>query len=181
MHHMGERTRRALAASLKDALDLAGRYALFARLAGEAGLGPVEEELAACARQVLTHAAIWLRRLRGGEAPSAAEMLEEALRSERALWSDALCARERDARKEGQDEVADLLQRIKAISRAREERLQALYEEVRAGELYDRREPVVWVCLRCGWEHLSSRAPEFCPLCGCGREGIRQRHGQDRV
>lgn len=41
MHHLGERTRQALRASLEEALALAGKYALWARLAGEAGLAPV--------------------------------------------------------------------------------------------------------------------------------------------
>ena len=39
MHHLGERTRQALRASWEEALVLAGKYALWARLAGEAGLG----------------------------------------------------------------------------------------------------------------------------------------------
>lgn len=172
MHHLGERTRQALRASWEEALVLAGKYALWARLAGEAGLTPVQEEFHACARQTLTHAEVWLRCLAEGKALAAADALEQALRAERALWSDALRARARAARGEGHADIADLLERAGEVSCAREERLRALYDEVRAGEVYDRREQAVWVCSHCGWAHLSARAPEVCPLCGHGRDGF---------
>ncbi len=174
MHHLRERTRQALRASWEEALVLAGKYALWARLAGEAGLAPVQEEFRACARQTLTHAEVWLRCLAEGKAPVASDALEQALRAERALWSDALRARARAARGEGHADIADLLERAGEVSGAREERLQALYDEVRAGEVYDRRERAMWVCAHCGWAHLSARAPEVCPLCGHGRDGFRR-------
>lgn len=161
MHHLGERTRQALRASWEEALALAGKYALWARLAGEAGLAPVQEEFRACARQTLTHAEVWLRCLAEGKAPAAADALEQALR-----------ARARAARGEGHADIADLLERAGEVSCAREARLQMLYDEVRAGEVYDRRERAVWVCAHCGWAHLSARAPEVCPLCGHGRDGF---------
>ena len=100
--------------------------------------------------------------------------LEHALRAARALWSDALRARARAARGEGHADIADLLERAGEVACAREERLRALYDEVRAGEVYDRRERAMWVCAHCGWAHLSARAPEVCPLCGHGRDGFRR-------
>ena len=59
MHHLGERTRQALRASWEEALVLAGKYALWARLAGEAGLAPVQEEFRACARQTASFSKKW--------------------------------------------------------------------------------------------------------------------------
>ena len=174
MHHLGERTRQALRASWEEALVLAGKYALWARLAGEAGLAPVQEEFRRL-RAADAHAReVWLRCLAEGKAPAAAMRSSRPCAQSGALWSDALRARARAARGEGHADIADLLERAGEVSCAREERLRALYDEVRAGEVYDRRERAMWVCAHCGWAHLSARAPEVCPLCGHGRDGFRR-------
>lgn len=171
MQHLGEGTRRALREALQGAKARIALYALCAELTE----GMVREEFAACARQETALAGLWLRLLRAHGAPEAADCLEEAVRAERRQWAEALPEQIRLLRGEGQEALVDRLEKARQVSRAREERLQSLLRAARQGELYDRREPALWTCARCGWAHLSARAPAACPLCGAARSAFRPK------
>ena len=32
--------------------------------------------------------------------------------------------------------------------------------------VFDKKKPVMWICLKCGHQHFGETAPEVCPVCG---------------
>ncbi|HMK46994.1 MAG TPA: rubrerythrin family protein, partial [Methanocella sp.] len=62
----------------------------------------------------------------------------------------------------------DVAKRIKAITMAEkhhEERYAKLLKEVEAGTIFKKKEPVYWMCRKCGYMHYGTEAPEKCPSC----------------
>jgi rubrerythrin len=63
---------------------------------------------------------------------------------------------------------ADIARRIRAIAVAEkhhEDRYNKLIKEVEAATLFQKKEPVYWVCRKCGYLHHGMAAPEKCPSC----------------
>lgn len=62
----------------------------------------------------------------------------------------------------------DVARRIKAIATAEkhhEERYRKLIREIEAGTLFAKKEPVTWVCRKCGFVHTGTTPPNKCPSC----------------
>lgn len=172
------RTHANLEAALEEKLLSCARYQLWARLAHAEALGEIGEALERAARHELEHARIFLRQLHAGEPPGTARNLEEAIRAERARWSDSLRAGARTARAEGYVELAQQMDEMGDIARQNEETFTLLLRDLAKGELLEQPARAHWVCTGCGAARYAVSAPARCPLCGRGREAFRLRDGR---
>jgi rubrerythrin len=72
----------------------------------------------------------------------------------------------RIAREEGNTQAAILFEQIAKVEARHEARYEKLLEQLEAGTLFERDEPIEWKCDVCGWTHKGKKAPGKCPCCG---------------
>ena len=70
-----------------------------------------------------------------------------------------------EAREEGFDEIARLMEGVAAVEKHHEERFRDLLARVQDGTVFIRPEEKVWICGNCGHLHIGAEAPEVCPVC----------------
>lgn len=70
-----------------------------------------------------------------------------------------------DAENEGFLEISKLFKYVATVSLRIADELQVLYDEVKADVVFVKEDVNKWLCSKCGYLHLSSQAPEICPLC----------------
>ena len=92
--------------------------------------------------------------------------LEDAAKGENYEWVDMYASFAADAEEEGFTDIAKLFRGVAAIEKQHEERYRALLKNVLNGTVFDKKKPVMWICLKCGHQHFGETAPEVCPVCG---------------
>ena len=71
----------------------------------------------------------------------------------------------KEAREEGFDEIAALMEGVAAIEKEHEERYRKLLKNVEDKVVFSRDEDCIWQCANCGHIHVGKQAPEECPVC----------------
>jgi len=74
------------------------------------------------------------------------------------------------ARKEGFEDFAKIFEAIAVAEKQHEKRYLALAANIKSGNVFKRKEPVVWRCRNCGYLHNGTEAPETCPACDHPRD-----------
>ncbi len=69
------------------------------------------------------------------------------------------------AAQEGFLEIAKLFENISTIEKRHEERFRNLFKNVTMNKVFEKEEPVEWVCRECGYVHRGTTAPSVCPVC----------------
>ncbi len=72
---------------------------------------------------------------------------------------------EKEARAEGETEIAVLFKEISEVEEKHAERYKILGDKLEAGTLYKSEEETEWKCLNCGYVHKGKNAPGKCPVC----------------
>jgi rubrerythrin len=72
---------------------------------------------------------------------------------------------EKQARQEGETEIADLFREIAEVEEKHAERYDILTKLVEEEKVFKADKEVEWKCLNCGYIHKGTSAPEKCPLC----------------
>ena len=72
---------------------------------------------------------------------------------------------EKQARKEGEDEIADVFKEIGEVEEKHRDRYKDILKHVETGTVFKRETPIEWKCLNCGYVHKGTEAPEKCPAC----------------
>ena len=70
------------------------------------------------------------------------------------------------AKQEGLEDIGERLLSIAIAEKHHEERFAKILAEVKAGTIFLKKEPVIWVCRECGYVHIGIEPPEQCPSCG---------------
>ena len=70
------------------------------------------------------------------------------------------------ARREGYDDAARLWMQIARIEGVHHNVFQSLYDQLTGGTLTEKKEPIVWRCMNCGYTYEGIRACDPCPVCG---------------
>jgi rubrerythrin len=91
--------------------------------------------------------------------------LAAAADAENYEWTDMYRRFAADAREEGFDEIADVLEAIARVEEQHEKRFRALLKNLQEGKVFERDEEVAWKCRNCGYIHTGKKAPEVCPAC----------------
>ncbi|NLX42445.1 MAG: rubrerythrin family protein, partial [Chloroflexi bacterium] len=88
-----------------------------------------------------------------------------AAEGERMEWTTIYKNFAETAKEEGLPKIAVVFQQIAEVEEQHELRYRKLLENVRAGKVFQRDEPVKWRCRNCGYVHEGPSAPKVCPAC----------------
>ncbi len=161
----GSKTEANLAIAFAGESQARNKYTYFASKAKKEGyqqIAAIFEETAANEKE---HAEIWFKYLCGGAIASTAENLKAAAAGEHEEWTDMYANFAKVAKEEGFDRLAFLFDAVGKIEKTHEERYLKLLDNLTANEVFEKAEPVVWVCRNCGHVHVGKQAPEVCPVC----------------
>ena len=91
--------------------------------------------------------------------------LTDAANGENFEWTDMYKKFAADAEAEGFSDIAKLFSLVAEIEKSHEERYLQLVANIKSGDVFERKEAVVWVCRNCGHLHTGVAAPDVCPVC----------------
>lgn len=95
-----------------------------------------------------------------------ADNLRAAMEGEWEEYADAYPAFARIAAEEGYADVAQLWNLIASIESVHHQVFKQTYEQLTAGELYQKNQPILWRCANCGYTFSAQSAGQTCPVCG---------------
>jgi rubrerythrin len=137
-------------------------YASKARKDGYEQIANIFEETAGNERE---HAKIWFKLLHSDSIPSTVDNLKDAASGEHYEWTDMYAEFAKEAKEEGFNQIAALFEQVAKIEKEHEERYLTLLKNVQDGIVFEKDGVNVWKCLNCGYIHVSSAAPNICPVC----------------
>ncbi len=173
----GSKTEENLLKAFAGESQARNRYTFSAKIARQEGLeqiGGIFEETAANEEQ---HAKQFFKHLEGGVREITAtypagrlggttsENLAAAADGENEEWTDLYPAFADVAESEGFKDVAGTFRQIAKVEAKHEERYRKLADNIENGRVFERPEPVRWVCRKCGYVHEGTSAPKVCPAC----------------
>ena len=85
--------------------------------------------------------------------------------SNRAPISDPGYLYAKTAREEGFPEIAKLYEDIIQVETCHQKLFAQLYDQMKNGTMYKKKEKVKWKCADCGYEATAKEAWQECPLC----------------
>jgi rubrerythrin len=158
------------------------RYTFFASIAKKEGFRQIEEIFLETANHERAHAKrFYDLMLEGldGELPTGVEIhamypvakgttldnLKYSADGENEEWTALYPEFAKIAEAEGFANVAAAYKMILKVEERHEIRYNKLYENVKAGRVFQREEKTSWICLNCGHVHESHSAPDVCPTC----------------
>ena len=172
----GTKTEKNLLKSFAGESQARNRYTFFASQARKDGYEQIAAIFLETAEQEKAHAKTFFKLLEGGEVEITAtfpagvigtteENLKAAAAGENEEWTDLYPAFAKIAEEEGFPQIADKWRAIAAVEAAHEARYKKLLENIQAGTVFKRAEPVIWQCRECGFLHHANGAPDICPSC----------------
>lgn len=172
----GTQTEQNLLKAFAGESQARNRYTYFASKAKKEGYVQISTIFEETANQEKEHAKRFFKFLEGGDLEitamfpagkigSTLENLQAAADGEHEEHSMLYPAFARVASEEGFDAIAKVFTAISVAEKQHEKRYRDLAENLIAGRVFKRDEPVVWRCRNCGYLHDGNEAPELCPAC----------------
>lgn len=159
----GSKTEKNLAAAFAGESQARNKYTYFASVAKKEGFEQIAAIFLETAEQEKEHAKLHLRAL-GGIGDTVAN-LKAAAAGEGDEWTDMYPRMAKEAREEGFEDIARVLEGIGKIEKEHQARYQALLKNVEAGQVYRKEQKVKWRCRNCGFSHEGAAAVAKCPIC----------------
>ena len=181
MDFLNSETRKNLLRSFAGESQARTRYTIYAQQARKENLEWIARVLEETAANEAVHAEEFLEMLQrlGGCAANGEinggypfqlgtteENLGFAASGEQAEHQDVYPGFAEMARREGFRDAALLWTQIARIEGMHHRRFRSLEEQMRNGELTQKKEPISWQCLNCGYPYESIHACDPCPVCG---------------
>ncbi len=172
----GSQTEKNLMAAFAGESQARNRYTYYAKKARKDGFHQIAAIFAETADQEMQHASALFKRMTGGEAEITAafpfgvtgntiDNLGAAAAGENHEWTEMYPGFAKIARDEGFDEIATLFKSIAVAEKQHEKRYLDLKANIVGDRVFKREEPVTWRCLKCGYVHTGTSAPNTCPAC----------------
>jgi rubrerythrin len=159
----GSKTEKNLLAAFAGESQARNKYTYFASVAKKEGYEQIAAIFLETAEQEKEHAKLHLKALAGiGDTVA---NLKAAAAGEGEEWTDMYPRMAKEARAEGFEEIARVLEGIGKIEKEHQERYQALLKNVESGQVFRKEQKVKWVCRNCGYVHEGVKAAEKCPVC----------------
>lgn len=140
------------------------KYTYYASQAKKDGYEQIASLFMETAENEKEHAKLWFKLLHGGM-PKTEENLKDAAAGENYEWTEMYKNMAQDAREEGFEAIAQLMEGVAVIEKRHEERYRKLLENIEQNKVFDRPQPEKWICANCGHVHDGANAPEICPVC----------------
>lgn len=165
MNLKGTKTEQNLMAAFAGESQATNKYTYYASKAKKEGYVQISQLFEKTAANEREHAKLWFKLLHDGGVPSTAENLKDAAAGENYEWTDMYATFAKEAREEGFEEIAVLMEGVAAVEKHHEERYNKLLANVEGKVVFAKDGVVVWECLNCGHLHVGTEAPEVCPVC----------------
>ena len=159
----GTKTEKNLWEAFAGESQARNKYTYFASKAKKEGYEQIAALFQETADNEKEHAKIWFKLLKG--IGSTTENLAAAAAGENFEWTDMYARMAREAREEGFDRIADLMEGVAAIEKEHEERYKKLLQNMEDGIVFSRDGDCIWKCRNCGHIVVGPKAPEVCPVC----------------
>jgi len=160
----GTKTEKNLMAAFAGESQARNKYTYYASKAKKEGYNQIAALFEETAHNEMAHAKMWFKLLHDG-VPSTEENLKDAASGENYEWTDMYDQFAKEAREEGFEKVAYLLEAVGKIEKEHEERYLKLLKNLQEEKVFSKDETVVWECANCGHLHEGTDAPEMCPVC----------------
>ena len=161
----GTKTEANLLAAFAGESQAHTKYEFYAKKAKEDGYEQMAAIFTETAGNEKEHAKLWFKLLHGGGVPDTMANLLDAAAGENYEWTDMYAQFAKEAREEGFEEIAVMMEGVAAVEKEHEERYRALLHNVEAQEVFKKSEVKVWECRNCGHIVVGTNAPEICPTC----------------
>jgi len=172
----GTQTEKNLLTAFAGESQARNRYTFFASAARKEGYEQIANIFTETAGNEKEHAEVFFKYLEGGDLEITATYpagiiedtklnLEAAANGEKLEWDEIYPNFEKNARKEGFDEIATSFKEIAEVEEFHEGRYRKLAKNVGVDEVFKKRVSVKWHCTNCGYIHEGTEAPEVCPAC----------------
>jgi rubrerythrin len=159
----GTKTEKNLWAAFAGESQARNKYTYFASAARKEGYEQIAAIFLETAEQEKEHAKLHLQALAGiGDTVA---NLKAAAAGEGEEWTGMYPTMAKEARAEGLEEVARVLEGIGKIEKEHQERYKALLSNIESGLVFRKKQKVTWRCRNCGFVHEGTEAPEKCPVC----------------
>jgi len=172
----GTRTEKNLLAAFAGESQARNRYTYFASAASKEGFEQIAHIFLETAENEKEHAKVFFKHLEGGEVEITASYpagviadtksnLEAAAAGENMEWTTLYSDFAKIAGEEGFPEVARSFEQIAKVERFHESRYRKLIKNIENNEVFQKKTPVKWHCLNCGYIFEGTEAPKECPAC----------------
>lgn len=139
------------------------KYTYYASKAKKDGYEQIAAFFEETAAQEKEHAKLWFKLIHG--IGSTEENLLDGINGENAEWTDMYPRMAKEAREEGFEEIARIMEGVAAIEKEHEARYLKLLENVKGKLVFSRDGDCIWQCRNCGHICVGKEAPEVCPVC----------------
>ncbi|MGM0552065.1 MAG: rubrerythrin [Bacteroidota bacterium] len=177
----GTKTEQNLLKSFAGESQARNRYTLFAEKALEEGYRQIADIFLTTANEERAHAKRFFDFLEGGDVEitatypagkvgTTAENLKAGAMGENEEYSELYPEFAQVAMDEGFPKVASAFKNIAKVEMEHEARYLKLLKNVEEEKVFEKEEPVKWVCKNCGYVHEGPKSPKSCPACTYPRE-----------
>ena len=172
----GTKTEQNLLKAFAGESQARNRYTYFASAAKKEGYEQIANIFAETAENEKEHAKVFFKHLEGGEVQITATYpagqikdtkanLEAAAAGENMEWTALYQDFAKTAKDEGFPEVSRSFEQIAKVERFHESRYRKLINSLSNREIFNKKSPVKWHCINCGYVIESAEAPKECPAC----------------
>jgi len=159
----GTKTLDNLLAAFAGESQATNKYSYFASQAKKEGFVQIQKIFEETSGNEREHAKLWYKHAIG-IGNTEANLLAAAA-GEHYEWTEMYKQMAATAREEGFPEIAAQMEGVAGIEKKHEERYRRLAENVSAGKVFAREEPVLWQCSNCGHQYYGKEALDTCPVC----------------
>ncbi len=139
------------------------KYTYFASVAKKEGYEQIAAIFLETAEQEKEHAKRAFKFLNG--IGNTSENLKAAAEGENYEWTEMYKNFAVDAREEGFQDIAFFFEKVALVEAEHERRYLKLLQNLEAGGVFKKDEPVRWYCRNCGHIHEGVEAIKVCPVC----------------
>lgn len=172
----GSQTEQNLLKAFAGESQARNRYTFFAKIAAQEGYEQIAAYFLETAENEREHAKQFFKYLEGGMVEitaaypagvlgSTPENLAAAAAGENEEWTKLYPAFAEVAEQEGFKDVASTFRQVAKVEEKHETRFLKLKENIDKGRVFEREQPVRWICRKCGYIHEGKTAPKVCPAC----------------
>lgn len=165
MELKGSKTEQNLMAAFAGESQARNKYDYYSSQAKKEGYVQISNIFAETAKNEKEHAKLWFKLLEGGKIKSTVENLAAAAAGENYEWTDMYATFAKEAREEGFDDIAEVLEGVGKIEKHHEERYLALLKNINDDSVFSKEDETVWICTNCGHIHVGNEAAKLCPVC----------------
>ena len=159
----GTKTEKNLWRAFAGESQARNKYTYFASVAKKEGYEQIAAIFLETAEQEKEHAKLHLKALAGIGDTGA--NLRAAAAGEGDEWTNMYPSMAKEARDEGFDEIARVLEGIGRIEKEHQERYKALLSNLEGGVVFRKEQKAKWRCRNCGFVHEGTEALKQCPIC----------------